>query len=122
MATLAALLRGERSAAEEAAGLGLLVRREGDEVLELSDVDGRRVLGFLSTRGGIVAYHVDGENMSFELAVIEDSSVLESIPLEEVVEREEGPKPLSVWLHAYAGGSRGRICVLAEGVARCKPL
>ncbi len=122
MASLAALLRGEREAAEEAGSLGILVRREGDDLVELSDVDGRRVLGFLSTRGGIIAYHVDGENMSFEMAVLEDSSVLESIPLRELVEPEEGPRPISVWLHAYARGAKGRICVVAEGVARCKPL
>ena len=121
MASLASLLRGERSAVEEAGRLGLVVRREGDDVLELSDVDGRRVLGFVSTRAGIVAYHVDGENLSFEVAVLEDSSILDSIPLGDLVE-DEGPRPLSVWLHAYAAGARGRICVVADGVARCKPL
>ncbi len=123
MATLASLLRGERGAIEEAGRLGLLVAREGLETVELRDVDSRVVLGFLSTRQGIVLYHVDSTTPSFELVLLEDSSVLERVELGDIVE-DGVPRPPSVWLHEATGSSTppGRICFVEAGRAKCKPL
>lgn len=123
MVSLASILRGERGALEDAGRLGVLVTREDDDVVELRDVDSRAVLGFMSTRQGILVYHVDAASQSFEITLLEDSSVLENIDVEDVVENGT-PKPPSVWLHAATGSSTppGRICFLEAGRAKCKPL
>ncbi len=122
VASLGELLRGERSAREEAGRLGLVVKSDGD-IVELLDVEGVSVLGFMPTRVGILVYHVDGGEASFEAVVVEDASILGSLPLEAIVE-DGRPRPPSVWLHEVDPElrvSRGRICVVAGGKARCKP-
>ncbi len=123
MASLGDLLRGERSAREEAGRLGLVVRSDGD-VIELHDVEGVSVLGFVPTRVGILVYHADGSEASFETVVVEDASILGSLPLDAIVE-DGRPRPPSVWLHEVDPElrvSRGRICVATGGRVRCKPL
>ncbi len=123
MASLASLLRGDREAVEEAARLGLLLAREGQDVVEVRDVDGRSALGFLATRQGLIVYYADAATPSFELVLLEDGSILEGVELGDVVE-DGAPKPPSVWLHEVTGSETppGRICFVEAGRVKCKPL
>ena len=123
MATLASLLRGEKDAIEEAGRLGLLTIREGLDTIEVRDVDSRAVLGILSTRQGIILYYVESQTPSFELVLLEDSSLLERVELNDIVE-DGAPKPPSVWLHEATGSETppGRICFIEAGRAKCKSL
>ncbi|AEM39249.1 hypothetical protein Pyrfu_1391 [Pyrolobus fumarii 1A] len=127
MASLGGLLRGEKSAVEEAAELGLIVRRDGDTV-EVSDLDSRTLLGLVPSRAGALVYHVDSAEHSFEAVILEDVMLLDKLELSEIVERDEDGvrvKPPSIWLHEIDPGlenSRGRICSVARGAARCKPI